>query len=423
MFKTTAKSPTLRMHELANQRTKAGEKIIRFGFGQSPFGPPKSVVEALKENAHEHYYAPVAGIPQLREAVAQFHQQYDKIDCDAGQILINAGSKSLLFAALAAFKTAHVLIPAPTWVSYAPQAELIGHKITPIITNRKDRWRITAPNLDHILSQTSSQEPRVLILTSPGNPDSLIYTKDELIQIAEVARKHDIFIISDEIYSRLQYTGNFESIVKYYPEKTIVTNGLSKWCGAGGWRLGTALIPKNLVDNLGATMIGILSETTSCASVPVQLAALKAYENTPEMETDVAHRRRILQALGFYSADTLNKAGLDVKTPQGGFYIFVDFMNFDQILAKKNITNSAQLCEKILTDTGVALLSGEAFGVPSDYLSARLAFVDFDGSAALNASYEIGLDTPLPDTFIQTHGPNVTEGIQRLSRWFFDLST
>lgn len=418
MFRNISKSPTLKMHELSQQKSQAGDKIYKFGFGQSPFGPTAQMCEDLAKNASAHFYAPIAGIPELRSQIAKFVSHYDQTPCDADQVLVNAGSKIMLYAMMAAFDKAEIIIPAPTWVSYAPQAELIGHKIIPLQTTRENAWRVTPELLQQAIDQGEAGVPKILILTYPGNPDSLSYGGEMLAEIAETARKNDIYILSDEIYSMLTFDGSHQSIAKYYPEKTVRTGGISKWAGAGGWRLGHAILPKEHIDDLGATMIGVLSELVSCASAPTQLAAICAYEVSQENEDDMKHRRRILKLAGDYTYEVLSKAGININRPVGGFYAFVDFMDKADAAKAKGLTSSAAFCEALLNDTGVAFLSGEGFGMAESYLTARLSYVDFDGDTALKASKEIGLNTELNHEFMAQYMPNIIEAVDKTAAWF-----
>lgn len=415
-IKSTSHSPTLAMHEMSSLREKDGIKVIKLGFGQSPFAPPTKIIEALKFNAHEHFYAPVDGIEKLKSTVANFHSKLDNIDCTSDNIVINAGSKILIYAILEVFNEANVIIPSPSWVSYKPQAELIGHKVIRLERRPEKSWRIDGDDLNDAVAKCDENTQKILILNYPSNPDGVAYSKEELEDIAHIARKHNILIISDEIYGRLNFTNSHISMATICPENTIVTSGLSKWCGAGGWRLGTAIIPNNL-NHIKKTMVGILSETISCAPTPIQLAAITAYSMSDEIENDIKNRRIILSKLGDFCAYSLNNAGIKCTKPEGGFYSFCDFMPFKEKFKKLGITNSNALCEKLLSETGVALLSGSAFGMEDSYLSARLAFVDFDGNEALKEASKHEVD----DNFIKQYCQNTYSGIKTMVNWLAEL--
>ncbi|HEU5048654.1 MAG TPA: aminotransferase class I/II-fold pyridoxal phosphate-dependent enzyme [Rickettsiales bacterium] len=414
-LRTVEKSQTLLLNEQSRNLEQGGKKVYKFGFGQSPFLPPQHVIDLLKENAHRKDYSPVQGIPALREAVAEFHRKVDGIDARAENVLIAPGSKILIYAVLAAFTRADLLVCAPAWVSYVPQAHLLGHGVISIPTTFEKRWRLTAEGLEAAVAQKKDKDvPSVLILNYPGNPDGLSYTDAELKAIGEVARKHNVLVISDEIYGVLHHTGGHVSLAKHYPEGTIVTGGLSKWCGAGGWRLGTAVLPVALGGEFKDTMLGIASETYSCATLPVQLAACEAYKASPETMEYVKQQRRILAALGAHCVERLQASGVRVDKPEGAFYLFPDFSAVADKLVSAGITTSQALCESLLADTGVALLPGTAFGMPAKLLAARLAYVDFDGVAVLAAAQKADV---IDTAFLRKHCAHQLEGIEMLCNW------
>ena len=256
----------------------------------------------------EKEYVNVQGIKELREAVAAFHNHYESINIDPKNVIVGPGSKMLIYSILAAFNEADVFIVTPSWVSYEPQAHLAKLDVTRIQTNFESRWRLTPELLEEACKNRQDKErPIVLIFNYPGNPDGLSYTADELRALATVFRENKIVVISDEIYGFLNHSASHLSLAQFYPEGTIVTTGLSKWCGAGGWRIGVALMPSSFNDTLKNTIIGIASETYSCAATPMQYAAVKAYEVSLETENYLAHQRRILNLAGNYVYEQLKK--------------------------------------------------------------------------------------------------------------------
>lgn len=415
---TIEKSQTLLLNEQSRLLESAGQKVYKFGFGQSPFSPPAFVTEALKQNAHEHYYSTVQGIPALREAAAKFHSEQQGITISAKSIFVGPGSKTLIYSLMACYENAEILIPAPAWVSYAPQAKMLGHASTRIACDYESRWRVTPQALTQAMqNRKNPSAPAVMILNYPGNPDGLCYSRDELKALAEVMREHRILVISDEIYGMLHHEGTHSSLREFYPEGTIITTGLSKWSGAGGWRLGLAILPEDISPRFVDTLLGVASEVYSCAPTPVQLAAIAAYAGGEKTMAYIRHQRRILSQIGQEAYRTLSDAGIRVCSPEGGFYLFVDFMNIQDAFKKRGIATSEALCEALIKDTGVVLLPSTAFGVASEHLSARLAYVDFDGNAAIAASEAIGLDTPLPADFANTYCRTTMDGLRALADW------
>ena len=237
-------SATLKINEISNEIRKSGRNVFRLGLGQSPFPVPQPVVEELKVNAHQKDYLPVMGLYQLREAVAEYHRRMQGVGCSAEEVIIGPGSKELMFL-LQYVYYGDLVIPTPSWVSYAPQAHIIGRQVRWIKTHRENKWRLSAEELERHC-HLDYDKPRIVILNYPSNPVGATYSETELIEIAEIARKHKVILCSDEIYGELHHKGNHISIAKFYPEGTIISGGLSKWCGAGGWRLGTFTFPKSL---------------------------------------------------------------------------------------------------------------------------------------------------------------------------------
>jgi aspartate aminotransferase len=408
-----AASQTLLINEQSQLLEKNGATVVRFGFGQSPFPPPENVIAALQHYAYRKDYSPVQGLPELRQAVAAFHQRTDRLEVTEEQVLIGPGSKMLIYAFLACFDKMRVLVPAPAWVSYAPQARMLGHEVLAIPTSFAARWRVTPDALQQVLRrELQDSRPTCLILNYPGNPDGLTYDRKALKELAEVARQHGLWVISDEIYGQLHHQGKHRSIARYYPERTLVTGGLSKWCGAGGWRLGTALLPATKERGIRATMLGVASETYSCAPTPVQMAAITAYSDAALEKDYCQPQREILSLLGKECVHRLTKAGVQLHAPEGGFYLFPDFEPFRKQLAARGIKSSDALCHALLHEAGVALLPGSAFGMVETSLTARLAYVTFDGIAALEAERA----NPGGAQLTAVIAP-VYEGIERITTW------
>jgi aspartate aminotransferase len=421
-LRQVAKSQTLLLNEQSRNIEVSGREIFKFGFGQSPFPPLPSAVEALRVHAAAKDYTPVQGLLDLRARVAAFHVDACGLRARAEQVLVAPGSKILLYTVMAAFERADVLIPAPAWVSYAPQAKLLGHTPIRVATSFEQRWRATPQAIEDALDcKADKGVPSLLVLNHPGNPDGLSYTSSELEDIARVCSRHGVLVISDEIYGLLDHRGEHVSLAAFYPERTIVTGGLSKWCGAGGWRLGVAVLPTELVGEFSETLVGIASETYSCAPLPVQMAACEAYQWNSATRDYLAHQRRVLSHLGQITARRLIQAGVNLHMPTGGFYLFPDFTPFANRLHRAGIRDSQALCLRLLSDTGVALLPGDAFGMPPEHLCARLAYVDFDGGQALAVSRELRLERRFDDSLGQVLFPKILRGTQRITQWLAAL--
>lgn len=407
-------SATLAVNEHSAALAQNGREVSRLGLGQSPFPVPEPVVEALRRNAHQKDYLPVKGLEALREAVAGYHRRRNRVDMSAENVLIGPGSKELMFI-LQLVYYGDLVIPTPSWVSYMPQAHIIGRQTRWVPTRRDDGWRLMPEGLERVCQEDPTR-PRLLILNYPSNPTGQSYGPRALEALADVARQYRVLLLSDEIYGELHFTGGHRSIASYYPEGTIVSSGLSKWCGAGGWRLGTFAFPHGLRWLLDAMAV-VASESFTSTSAPIQHAAVTAFEGGAEIEGYLRASRRVLKALGPWVAARLRAAGADVPEPDGGFYLFPDFEVLRSRLAMRGILSSDQLCSRLLEELGIAILPGTAFGRPPTELTARIAYVDFDGAAALTAAATMPEGIRLGEPFLQAHCAKVVAATERLCEW------
>ncbi len=411
-------SDTLAINERSKELIAKGKTVYRFGLGQSPFSVPNCVVEALRLNAAQKDYLPVKGLMPLREAVAEFHRKKDNIEATANNVIIGPGSKELVFL-LQLVLYSEIIIVSPCWVSYIPQAKIIGKKISVIHSTYEDKWQLTPTLFRNFLKKRNNKDALALmILNYPGNPDGISLSKEYLKEIAALARENNIYILSDEIYGQLHHLGQHISIAKFYPEGTIISSGLSKWCGAGGWRLGTFTFPKNLNWILEKMAI-VASETYTSVSSPIQYASIHAFKGGTEIEEYLWHARKILSKIGNECAEKLNQAGIRTHAPVGGFYLFLDFSNFTDKIHSKGIKTSKELCNAILNDVGVAILQGSSFNCKEDLFTARMAYIDFDGARVLAAAKTVPIHEPLPASFTRIYCQTVLEGVEKLIQWFY----
>jgi aspartate aminotransferase len=407
-------SATLGINELSNQLIAEGRKVYKLGLGQSPFPVPLPVVEALQANAHQKDYLPVRGLPALREAVADYYQRTQNLSFQSEHVLVGPGSKELMFI-LQLVYYGDLVIPTPSWVSYAPQAQIAGRHVHWLPTSRDNRWLLTPAELDKLCRKDPSK-PRIVILNYPNNPTGCSYTDAELAALAEVARKYHVIMLSDEIYGELHFEGEHISIARHYPEGTIISSGLSKWCGAGGWRLGTFAFPAEL-DWLASAMAVVASETFTATSAPIQYAAVRAFRGGPRIEAYLSQSRRILKTLNNHCLARFTAADVFVAPPQGAFYMLPDFSAHRDTLLSRGITTGTELCQRVLEETGVAFLPGSAFGRPEEELTARIALVDFDGAKTLAAAERTPLHEPLPADFLTTNCFKMVEAIDLVCDW------
>tara|TARA_Y100000590_G_scaffold444122_1_gene574509 strand:- start:114 stop:1346 length:1233 start_codon:yes stop_codon:yes gene_type:complete len=392
-------SATLAINEECNKLIKEGKKVFKFGFGQSPFPAPDSVVTALKNNANKNNYLPMQGLKELRSAIAT-HLNKGNNEFKPDDIIVGPGTKELMFLMQLVFK-GEILLPAPSWVSYQPQAFIANNKVHWIKTTNNNNWFPTATALEDKI-KTIKNKNLLLFINSPNNPSGTVCKN--LKEIADLAKKYKLIILSDEIYSLLTFNNQYKSISSLYPEGTIVSSGLSKWCGAGGWRLGFFAIP-NQIQELKNSLKILCSESFTSVSAPIQYAAVEAYTGD---HTDYLNSvKKILSFTGSYVYENLKSNTIDVKKPEGGFYIFPEFKN-------AKFSSSSEMCKDILAKTGVALLPGSDFGLDAKKMIVRLSFTDFNGSNFLKNT--LG-GKKLDKVDLEKFAPNIVEGVSKLKEW------
>ena len=392
-------SATLAINEESNRLKKSGKKIYKFGFGQSPFPVPESVILALKANSNKHTYLPMQGLEELRSAIAD-NLNNNNNNFNKEDIVIGPGTKELMFLTQIAFK-GEVLLPAPSWVSYQPQAFIAKNKVHWIQTTSDSNWFPTAELLENKIKKIKEKN-LLLFINSPNNPSGTVCKNFQ--EIAEIAKKYKLIILSDEIYSRLTFGKQYKSISNYYPEGTIVSSGLSKWCGAGGWRLGFFAIPNQLKEFKESLKI-LCSESFTSVSAPIQYAAIEAYKN--DHSDYLSAVKKILSFTGKYVYENLKSNVININEPEGGFYLFPEFTN-------AKFSSSSKMCGDILKKTGVALLPGSDFGLDSKKMIARLSYTDFDGANFLNKTSG---SEKLDKADLKKNAPNIVDGVTALKEW------
>ena len=409
-------SATLAINEKSNQLIQEGKRVYKLGLGQSPFPVPQEVVESLQDNAHQKDYLPVKGLYELRKEVSNYYQRNYQLNFSPENILISPGSKELLFLVQLVFD-GDLLLPSPSWVSYSPQATIAGKNCHWLPTYFEDQYLLSAKTLEEYCIK-NPESSKIIILNYPNNPTGTSYDEVQLKEIARVASKHEIIIISDEIYGEVRFDGEHQSLAKYYPEGTIISSGLSKWCGAGGWRLGTFLFPESLSWLINA-MASVASETYTSTSAPIQYAAIAAFKSSPHLKTYLNNSRAVLSKIANYLYSEFNSLHLTIPKPVGGFYILPDFSYYRKPLKAHGINNDEELCRILLEDTGIAILPGSVFGFDSSRLLTRLSYVDFNGEE----SFKFLSGDEDDNAFVKMAAPNIFEATQKLKQWISNLSS
>ena len=400
IVKNLKPSSTLKINELCKDLESQGKEIFKFGFGQSPFKVPEDVISELKKNAYHNKYLPMQGLPELRSAIAKFESKKKQKKYDAANIIIGPGSKELMFLLHMIFD-GEVLLPAPSWVSYKPQAILGRNKFHFIETSKEKNWFPSAESVEKIVSKDKNKN-YLLFLNSPNNPCGLVC--ENLEEISEVVKKYKILVLSDEIYSDLTFESDFRSLSDFCPDQTIISNGLSKWCGAGGWRLGYFVIPNQFIK-LRESLKVLASETFTSVSAPIQYAAIAAFNNDHREYLNIS--KNILKSVGNYVYENLRSNKVLISKPQGGFYLMPEFVD-------KKFKNSEDMCNDMLKKSGVATLPGSDFGFSEKKMFARISFTDFNGDEFMkNFPKDLNINHDLLNKF----APKIVEGTKRLKAW------
>ena len=399
-IKSLKPSATLAINEKSKELISKGKKVYKFGFGQSPFPVPESVVLSLKKNAHKKEYMPIQGSLELREAIAKYINKRTNNSFSSENIIISPGSKEMMFLLHLGFD-GDIILPAPSWVSYEPHAIIANNKFHWLETTNENNWFPTSEQLEKKAKELKNKNS-ILILNSPNNPSGSNCENFE--EIAKVAKKYGIIVLSDEIYTELTFNREYKSISKFYPEGTIISSGLSKWCGAGGWRLGFFAKPKQLTELKDSLKI-LCSESFTSVSAPIQYAAVEAYKG--DHSVYLKNVKKILSFTANYVYENLKSNVINITKPEGGFYLFPEFIN-------AKFSSSAEMCKDILNKTGVALLPGSDFGLENKKMIARLSYTDFDGTAFLKG---ILGSKKLDNADLKKYAPNIVNGVKALKDW------
>lgn len=409
-------SATLDINQQVKRLKSLHKNIVHFGFGESPFPVPKDIKESLIKYSDSKTYLPGEGLPELRKAIAQYYQSVYDYSYTSDDVFVAPGSKESLFQLLYLLE-GDLILPGPSWVSYEPQAKLLGKKVHRVLTNINNHYCLTAIELEKLCHNLDKNRQKILILNSPNNPTGCCLSQQNYHDLALICKTNNIVVISDEIYAGTEYQEqSHTSMVYEYPEKTIVTAGLSKLFSGGGYRLGFSLIP-NDIPELKKALTTLISETYSCVSAPIQYAAIAAYSYDQSVSNYVQSCASLHQLAGCFLYQEFLDMGLNCAKPCGAFYLMPDFLNFKEALNKQRIEDDKHLAQTLLNHYGVATLPGSDFGMPEDAFSLRIASVDYDGKAALNA---YATD---PTSVIEKSMPNLILGCKEIKSFINNLNS
>jgi aspartate aminotransferase len=417
-------SATLAINELIVTIRERGEPVYHMGFGESPFPVHSLIRKALCDNSWRQRYLPTQGIRELREQVSQFYKTMFDLDYAQDQVVIGPGSKPLMFAALTALD-GPIFLPAPSWVSYQHMGRFLSRDVHHIVTHSENCYRLEPELLELALRAFSPDrdQQKVLVLNYPCNPTGHTFSSQQLKEIADVAREHNVIVVSDEIYALTHFRDQeHHSIAKFYPEGTLITSGLSKDRSLGGYRLGTLLLPPD-EKQLLRSIIAVGSEIWSSVSAPIQYAGIEAYRTDTKIVDYIRDCATVHELVTRYVYNRIHAMGVSCPYPQGGFYLFPDWNAQRETLHKTGITTSKELAKHLLTDWSVASLPGSEFGMPPDDLSLRLAAVDYDGEAAFNLFLKRQKHAEKnPEEFVLEVAPRVAIACDQLEKFTLGLN-
>ena len=400
--------------------SECGFGFYGFAFGQSPFPVPKLVQDALIKNVGKGEYAAVPGIPELRNAISKYNKHYFGMDIDPERIYVGPGTKELIFNLLEVLHGT-VILPTPAWLGYLPQIRFLKKNYHMLTTRANKKF---SPNDLRKLALRLQDRQKILILNNPHNPTGLLYDRLELEEIADVCREQNITVISDEIYAQTTYDfSKFVSMGKIYPEGTFVTNGLSKSHAAGGYRLGYVIFPQHATD-LKRQFKKILATEYTAVSTPIQHAAVAGFEISKEMDEYFFVTRTVHQIMGEYTYHILSAIdGVKTTKPNATFYLLADFNAFATDLQRANIMTSQKLSESlILHPYHTAIVGGDSLVLERTDFSARIAYVDYDGSEVYQNYLENKPKTSSEKIeFVKNNAPKVVAGLEMINKFFENL--
>ena len=358
-----AEPETLKMAKLGRELREKGIDVIDLSLGEPDFDTPDHIKSSLKKAVDDNYshYTPVAGYPDLRQAVCTKLKRDNNLDYKPENILVSTGAKQSLANVVMAIvnKGDDVVIPTPYWVTYSEIVKLAEGKVTLVRTSIENKYKLTAEQLDAALTPTTS----LFLFSSPCNPSGSVYTKDELAALAGVFRKYpDVFIISDEIYEYINFVGKHESIAQFedLKDRIIIINGLSKGYAMTGYRLGYIAAHPNIIKACEK----LQGQYTSGANAVTQRGAIAALTGdlAPSIEMNKEFGRRRERMLGLLKAIP----GIEIAEPDGAFYVFpVVTAYFGKKNGEELIKDADDLCMYLLNTAHVSTVTGRAFGEPT----------------------------------------------------------
>ena len=372
-----APSATLAMSQKSSEMKASGIDVINLSVGEPDFNTPDHIKAAAKKAIDDNYsrYSPVPGYPDLRKAIAAKLKRENGLDYATSEILVSNGAKQSVCNTVMALVNdgEEVIIPAPYWVSYPQMVKLAGGN--PVIVNAgfDQNFKMTPAQLETAITPKT----RLIILCSPSNPTGSVYSKAELEGLADVIKRHDdLYVLADEIYEHIIYTGRHESIAQFegMKERTIIVNGVSKAYAMTGWRIGFIAAPEWIVKGCNKLQGQYTSGPCSVSQKAAEAAYNSGQECVEEMRQAFSRRRDLIVSL------TREIPGLEVNVPEGAFYVFPKCSSFfGKTDGETTVNTSTDFAMYLLEKAHVATVGGDAFGDPECF---RMSYATSEANIA-----------------------------------------
>ncbi|WP_018922288.1 pyridoxal phosphate-dependent aminotransferase [Salsuginibacillus kocurii] len=384
---TLTPSSTLAITAKAKALKAEGHDVLGLGAGEPDFNTPQHIIDAAVASMREGHtkYTPSGGLVQLKEAIIAKFAEDQKLTYDPSEVIVCIGAKHALYTLFQALLNDgdEVVIPAPFWVSYPEQVKLAGGAPIEVKAEEKNNFKLTPAQLEEAITSRT----KAVIINSPSNPTGVMYSPEELKELGDVALKHNILIVSDEIYEKLVYDGaTHTSIAELSPalkEQTVVINGVSKSHSMTGWRIGYAAGNKQVIQ----AMTNLASHSTSNPTANAQYGAIAAYE---QEDGSVETMRQAFESRLNTIFEKVNSLpGVSCVKPEGAFYLFP---NVKKAAASCGFDSVDAWVEALLEEEKVALVPGSGFGAPEN---VRLSYATSE-DVIVQALHRI-------ERFIETH--------------------
>jgi len=347
--KRIQESGTMKMKELAGQKKKEGKKIISFTVGEPDFDTPKHIVEAAKKALDEGKtrYLDAPGLPELREAIAQHAKAENGIPCESSNVLITPTKQAIFETILATINEGdEVLMPNPAWVTYEPCVQLAGGKAVPVTTTEENQFRFTPDDVAELITPKT----KMILFNSPSNPCGAVETHEDIKGLADLAKDHNLLVLSDEVYEKIVFDGMKHFSIAAEPgmmDRTITISGFSKTYAMTGWRMGWLIAPKPIFKGINKIQQHSITHAVSFAQYGGLAAITGTQEPVKMMVKEFEERRNLIMKL------MKEIPSFSCDTPKGAFYVFPRY---------EGKMNSEEMALYLMDSAEVAMTGGSAFG-------------------------------------------------------------